>query len=355
MKRIEWADITKFFAIALMVSGHIGLPNTLSNVVHMFHMPVFFFIAGSFYSSQKYRKFTTFLWSRFKSLLIPYFVWGIISYLIYRLISYNTGDNEIVSTGRFIQALFSQDANEVLFKGYGVIQWFFTALFISEILLWVIVRISEHVKKSYLPGYYVLSFGLLFAANLIVCNLVEPNWLGFKSAILGTLFCYIGFVSKDIVKKYLDAGNKLKIIVSLAAVVVFVGVFFLNGKVNMRTAAYNNSLLFILGALSGSLLLITVSRFIECHLSNGLWKSYILYIGRNTALILCVNRLVQCTIIELLNQLLSSFVNIDNGIGLHISRCLDLVAEMILFVPLIYIVNRWLPFTLGKKITKQES
>ena len=352
-KRTIWADIAKFFAITMMVSGHLGLPHHLDTIVHMFHMPVFFVLAGMFYSKEKYQKFSPFFLSRVRNLLVPYFAWGVISYGIYRLMPYSTGMTEVVSVRRFIVALFTQDANNVLFVGFGVIQWFFTSLFLSEMAMWVIIRVSDRVNKSYQFHFFVLTAVLLIIVNSIVCSYIEPNWLGFKSSILGTLFCLTGYVLKDEIKRILDAENRTLFYVSAFALAVFVAVFFLNGHVNMRIAKYNNPLLFILGALSGSLLMFIFSRQLEKYLPDGLLKGYILYIGRNTVIVLCTNRMVQNTFILAINTLIFNYIHFKSGFGLYFKYVVDLVVEMLLFVPIIYFVNRWLPFTIGRPMRKQ--
>ena len=353
-KRILWADIAKFFAIVLMVWCHLGMPQNLSIVIHMFHMPIFFILGGMFYDKAKYKKFSAFFLSRVKSLIVPYFAWGVISYAIYRLIPYVTGMTEIVSVRRFILALFTQDANEVLFSGFGVIQWFFTSLFLSEMVLWVIIRLSDRINKSYQRLYFGIISVVLIIVNGFVCSHIEHNWLGFKSSILGTLCCLFGFILKNEIKQILDAGNRSKLIISFFAIAVFVAVFFLNGSVNMRITRYNNQLLFILGAISGSLLVFIFSREVENYLPDGLLKTYILYIGRHTALILCTNRLVQYTFIFLMNNLIAHFMRVESGFGLYSRQIVDLVVEMIIFVPIIYVVNRWIPFTVGKPLRSSE-
>lgn len=353
-KRVLWADIAKFFAIVTVVGAHLGLPHHLDTIVHMFNMPVFFVLAGMFYSKEKYQKFSPFFLSRIRNLLVPYFAWGVILYGIYRLMPYSTGMTEVVPVRRFIVALFTQDANNVLFVRFGVIQWFFTSLFLSEMAMWVIIRVSNHVNKSYQFYYYVLIAVLLIIINSVVCSYIEPNWLGFKSSILGTLFCLTGFVLKDEIKRILDAENRALLSVSVFALAVFVAVFFLNGYVNVRMTKYNNPLLFILGALSGSLLVFIVSRQLEKYLPDGLLKEYILYIGRNTVIVYCTNRLVQNTFILAINALIFNYIHFNSGFGLYFKYVVDFVVEMLLFVPIIYFVNRWLPFTIGRPMRKQK-
>ena len=117
---------------------------------------------------------------------------------------------------------------------------------------------------------------------------------------------------------------------------------------------YNNPLLFILGALSGSLLVFIVSRQLEKYMPDGLLKEYILYIGRNTVIVYCTNRLVQNTFIFAINALIFNYIHFNSGFGLYFKYVVDLVVEMLLFVPIIYFVNRWLPFTIGRPMHKQK-
>ena len=49
-KRIESIDIIRGIAILLMMVGHIaGIPIYVDKYIHMFHMPIWFFISGWFY------------------------------------------------------------------------------------------------------------------------------------------------------------------------------------------------------------------------------------------------------------------------------------------------------------------
>ena len=147
-KRIEWVDVSKFIAISCMIAGHLGIPSVVSVAVHMFHMPIFFIMAGFFFSIEKYKSFFYFAKIRFKTLLVPYFVWGGISYIIYRLQVVNAESGSVVDFKHFIIAILFHDANISEFSGYGVTQWFFTALFLSELFLWIVIKIETICNKK---------------------------------------------------------------------------------------------------------------------------------------------------------------------------------------------------------------
>ena len=68
-----------------MIMGHIGFGTMFSKIIHSFHMPLFFFISGIFFTKPK--SFDLFVMKKSKSLLIPYLFFGIINYLVFVIVS----------------------------------------------------------------------------------------------------------------------------------------------------------------------------------------------------------------------------------------------------------------------------
>lgn len=89
-QRITYIDNLKGFAILMVVLGHsiqkssdILLYQPLFKLILSFHMPLFMAISGycGFKTKFDFWHSTT---KRFKRLIIPYFVWGIIAILLFR-------------------------------------------------------------------------------------------------------------------------------------------------------------------------------------------------------------------------------------------------------------------------------
>lgn len=91
-KRIQWVDISKGIGILLVIYGHAlgGIINALPatratilsvpyNIIYGFHMPLFFFLSGIFAVKWVQRNFRLALHQKVVSLVIPYFVWTIIT------------------------------------------------------------------------------------------------------------------------------------------------------------------------------------------------------------------------------------------------------------------------------------
>ena len=76
-RRIEWVDLSKFVGIFAMVWGHSGVNESMDIIIHAFHMPLFFFLSGYLYKDRGIKK-------KAKPLLIPYFVFGIGLFLLWK-------------------------------------------------------------------------------------------------------------------------------------------------------------------------------------------------------------------------------------------------------------------------------
>ncbi|MCC8422692.1 acyltransferase family protein, partial [Photorhabdus thracensis] len=83
-KRIDWVDSLKFLGMFYIYIGHLG--QSAGNIypfVFSFHVPLFFFISGLFFSStENNRKLMNSVYKSFKGILIPYFIFSFISVII---------------------------------------------------------------------------------------------------------------------------------------------------------------------------------------------------------------------------------------------------------------------------------
>lgn len=85
-KRIEYIDFLKAIAIFAMVFAHCGLrmsrsDERLEGWIHLWHMPVFFIMSGMVLNQVKWigwNHLGAFFVNRFKSLIVPFVVWGTI-------------------------------------------------------------------------------------------------------------------------------------------------------------------------------------------------------------------------------------------------------------------------------------
>lgn len=355
-KRIEWLDVSKFIAIAIMILGHLGLPNSLSNLIHIFHMPIFFLLAGLCFDMKKYNKFSLFVASRAKSLLVPYFFWGIVMYTLWYFVPYFKNLGGDVEPFEFIVSILTYDATKPLFGSFGVLQWFFTSLFGAELVMWIIIKFVSKFSKKVQMIIYVIFCGLLMILSNICTIVLETNPLGLVSSLFGAVMCITGYVSKEFVLKANEEFSVRHVFSGIISFGLLIVVWIFNGSTNMRIVQYNNIILYYIGALSGSIFIFCISvLFVKLFFRYRIYRA-ILYLGQNTAIILCFNRLVQWTIIKWINgtfscvleNALAGFIY-QNYIYIVLVEVFDLLIEMVCYIPIAYLVNRWLPFSIGRK------
>lgn len=86
-------DLLKVFATLLVVIGHVTIrynstsyptsntiiPQIITQVIYLFHMPLFMALSGAIYrlGEVKYKQFTSFVKSKVKRLIVPYFFVGL--------------------------------------------------------------------------------------------------------------------------------------------------------------------------------------------------------------------------------------------------------------------------------------
>lgn len=349
-KRIEWLDISKLIAISIMVLGHLGLPKYISDLIHIFHMPVFFMIAGLCFNIEKYHNFSLFIKNRAKSLLIPYFFWGTVMYCLWCLVPQfgNTGGG-YASPLEFVISIITLDAKKPMFGSFGVIQWFLTSLFLAELLMWIIVWFASKWNKKVQIVIYAICCVILIILSNIFSVLFEVNPLGLISSLFGAVMCITGYVSKKFVlNKEFCLHHIYGGIISF---VLLIAVWFVNGSTNMRTVQYNNIVLYYIGAVSGSIVIFCISVLFMKLFSHYMIYKVLLYLGQNTIIILCFNRLIQWTVIYGFNGLFGYILG-DTSVGLAkmvVMELLDIVVGLVSYLPVIYIINKYLPFSVGRK------
>lgn len=165
--RLNKYDNLKGLAIILVVLGHIiprfddfAVYANIYNFIYIFHMPVFFFVAGYFSNIAKNSDIKS-----FKSLMVPFFLFSIFWYIFDYLIRGNV--------------------SEVPFIFPPSVLWFLLALFFMKLFLPIFVKI-KHV------------FWILLGLALLIGILDIPNnILAFSRFLCFTPVFLVGYYYKN--------------------------------------------------------------------------------------------------------------------------------------------------------------
>lgn len=284
--------IAKAIGIILMVVGHSGCPQMLSKFIYLFHMPLFFFCSGIFFSELNGHKAAIqFLKKRIKGLYVPFVKWSVLFLLLHNLLMsvgiYNTSYgyeggsfyytlSEMVH--KLIGILFTMHDYEELLGGF----WFIRALFVSSILIVVFSLLLKSVSKY---KYELLC--VFFLILTIVIRRLAPDpefWRDISMGALGAFFYMTGYV----LMRYKGCWQNIYGTI-LCCFILFLSYFYFKTPVSMG-CGFNKVLLYSIAAVAGILLTLNVSNVL--NYSSSFLKRPLYFVGNHTLEILALHFLL---------------------------------------------------------------
>ena len=359
--RLAWIDALKGFGIILVVFAHYNLPAALDTYIFSFHMPLFFFISGFLFNFVKYTESATnFVKGRFKSLIIPYFAFAVLTCLFYFLL------DEVYSPGVTNIKFFEPDILYMIYSilyasgpmiSYNSPLWFLTCLFVTELLFYWLA------KRYYWQPRKLLIW--LTAAGIIgyLYSVYVPFRLPWNAdvALTAVVFYGAGSLFRKIIesveelrvdsglpkyglrfnKVFSRAENFLLGLFVLANLLYFV--YLLNiptDKINMNVLKYGGFFSFYLLAFSGIFTFVYIFKKVRT-------SKILEYYGRNSLIVLALHFPMK--------DILTKLSNIIFGIDLDCFGCTTIFAliltglNLVCLTPVIFTINKYFPFLAGKK------
>lgn len=243
--RNKQIDVLKGIGAILVVIGHI-VTGTIKNIIYAFHMPLFFFLSGYVFNTKK--KFKEFVINNIKSLLIPFYIFNIISLL------FNIEYIQNNSLSKILDGIFYYNSAIV----WNTSLWFFIVLFNTKILFYILNKLcKESPNKIFICTLIILFLGIIIIKYDI--------WLpfGLKIVPISLTFMYIGYIAKKIELLDKIKFNYKSIIICVFITSIFIISSIYNKRVNMSTNLYGNYILYFLNALCGIYIMLVLSKPLE--------------------------------------------------------------------------------------------
>jgi acyltransferase len=133
--RLPWIDTLRALGILFVVLVHTGRLHDSFVLVYIksFFIPLFFFISGLLVKESFFRKsFSDFLKKTSQRLLIPYFVFSVISYLSWLVILRRFKHQSFDVLHFFLGIFYSSGSGNWL--SFNIALWFYTCLFSVQII-----------------------------------------------------------------------------------------------------------------------------------------------------------------------------------------------------------------------------
>lgn len=311
-ERLDYIDVSKGFGMLLVILGHVYLytDNPIMIWIYSFHMPLFFIISGGLLSQrEENRNFKSILISKIKAFLVPYFSMCFISIIIYFVL----GVNNISTTKALI-------FKSLLLFGLDSL-WYLPCIFIAELML---ILINKHLK-----GKYTLAILSSLLASITFILSLKSNSL-FNIVILRSFialaFLSLGYYSFNWIRK--TEPSYLTIISLLLTNII---VCFNNGEkfVEIWGLKFYNPILYIISAVSGSLA--TIFFFKRINTKNKI----LMFCGKNSLPIMMTQQFLITLVWHYIGTPFSSYILLS-------------VMILILEVPIVYLINNYTPWMIGK-------
>ncbi len=322
-ERISYLDIAKGIAIVLVILGHIYNENPIKIWLYSFHLPLFFFISGCLLSSKNVTNVNMgkIIRDKVRSLIIPYFSFSIIITCLWGIETYLTKRTDL-TMGSIENNLISV----ITFRGIEAL-WFLPCLFAIEIIF--IFFIKHLIHKE------------IIISTIIIISLLPFVKLSNNIYYLEIVRVFVGLV-------FLGSGYYLFKSISKIDNIIFPIVFLMiniiianyNGFVDIYSVTLNNYLLYYVSAFCGIIGILLLCKKIRQIRT-------IEFIGVNSLIIFATHLQVMAIVFKLLGKITkhSSLYLRDNVLWGIVVLCVVILMEM----PVIYIINKWFSFLLGRR------
>ena len=343
--------MTRGLAILLVMLGHTCPPPYTTAFIYAFHMPLFFILSGLFLRMDE--PLGKLLRKKARTLLVPFVFYNLVllfsDWCIVALSPNHHAPVDIVS--RLLGTLTGWHNGL-----WDSALWFLPCLFMAQLLVVGSYRIARGFSRVYLFLWILLSL-----AGVAYCHWVgHPLPMSLDSALVATGFLLMG---RQLMRLNLqrEAWWYWAITALIFVTTTLDNYYSLGGAdthVDLSTDTLGQPLNFYLAACGGSLLLIRGCQLLVNRSSRDVSRlsfsagGSLMWLGRNSLIIYCLHRIPRNLGIAIWNaaahRFLSPSLLMAETTATALRSLFLLLFTLLLLLPAVYIVNRWLPWTLGK-------
>ena len=247
--RIPWVDTAKGLGVYLVILGHLWyvcIPSIVNQAIYSFHMPMFFALSGFvFVTSRKPERFSAFILSKIKRLLIPT-AFYIVAFAIISIFLKMTELN--IQIIPYLFYLFGKCFNDPC--------WFFITLFEIYVVMYLIrIRQAKPVVKIAAMLIFAFAGYFVYTKHLI-------PYFGIDRAIIASFFFIAGTVARDIYESKILTKAKHILIFGFSLIMFAIFGLYINGKITFYDRYLDHYFAFLISGIFGSIFFCYVCRFI---------------------------------------------------------------------------------------------
>lgn len=270
--RDNYLDILKGIGILLVIYNHcpgpVGTP-----LISRFHMPLFFILSGVTFSwtINKVNAFWEFFTKMVVKLMLPYYIFGLLDLVVYLSVSHELWESKQI----LYYFLGMRNLEKYYFTGA---LWFLSALFISEICLYLLVVI---IKKD------VVIFSIIAAITCLIKVKLPVLALNLDALPMTLPMLYVGYAVGRFqgYQEYKD--NRNNIILMMISLMILVLIYKYDGPINVYKKMSGDGLYYLIGGISGTLL---IAEFGKIVLVLPVVNEVLAYIGKYSLFYMAIHQ-----------------------------------------------------------------
>lgn len=266
LKRIEYIDMAKALGMLTIVWGHILLEGWSNIYVYSFHIPLFFFLSGMMFDGGKYHSLVELIKRRWKTLLLPYLMFSIVTWIIWAIVQVVLHKNVDI-WNPLLQTFISQGSGA--FMKHNLTLWFVTCLFVVEIAYYFINKLPQWANLLIcviisIVGVWIHKGGYIDVFRLLPWN-IENATISLLFYAGGNLLVH--FIPINALHDKVSSKKHLTIIGIIISTILLYFLAMYNGRVSVGSNIMGKSpALFYVNGFWGTFVCIALSIII-CGIS----------------------------------------------------------------------------------------
>ena len=360
-KRLDYLDLAKGIGIILVVIAHSTLTSdAVQAYITAFHMPLFFIVSGMLicHNGEENKEFGSTVRRKLRTIMVPYLAFTV-AYLLIDIIDMYLG-LEVLTWRNIVDSVIE------FLTLYGMsVLWFLPALFFGELLF---IGWKKQCDRWKYGGKVMIASGVLSAILMpagsfllrtfyLLYENTATLWIGYYMIVilrsLGAFtFLTIGYYGYRFYFEESDRKDEggqpgtvgCKEVVCGILCLLLTGIISrLNGIVDMHYLVFGNPVLYYLGTVMGTFGVVLLCRH---------WFRFraLRYLGSNSLIIMATHLDFQ---VMYYGHCYAYWANQFITRAKVYVLCLNVALMVTLLeLVLIFIINRWMPFMVGRKAPK---
>lgn len=235
LDRLVWLDVARGAGIVMVVAGHSFNDPAIRSPIFLFHMPLFFMLAGF---TMKGEPIGAMLAKRVPSLLVPYACWFVVVTLVDIALGSIFGHPAALNWAAPLGALETALYGGQLLKGSYAVFWFITCLFLAQMAFgWLLLHVPRLIDWR-----WVVAMATCLALTYLAHRFSPSPWNA-AIAPAAMIFLYAG-------QAFRHYGTRTNLWVDLAIAALALAALFFADPLDMKYAKFGTPGLSLIGALA---------------------------------------------------------------------------------------------------------